>query len=249
MPSIEPIERPETLSGIVCEKLEAFIITNGFSPGETLPTERELASRFGVSRTVVREAVRALVTKGLLEVYPGSGTVIRRPSSETVSQAMVLYLHGATPAGLAPDKITEVRRLLEVEIAGLAAERRTGQDLETLRAILDRYPEVVSKPKEFVAWDVGFHLATAKATQNELLWLLLNSISDIMSKVRELGVLVPGAAETALRFHTTIFKQIELGSRDGARQAMREHIDHSERIMAAALAANPKTEEANTPKS
>ena len=199
-----------------------------------MPTERELAAQFAVSRTVIREAVSGLVAKGMLEVNAGSGTIIRRPTAEHVSQTMSLYLTGGQREFMS-GHVTEVRRLLEVEIAGLAAQRRGPQDLADLKTILDDYPNVSGKRDAFVNWDVSFHLRLATATQNDLLVLLLNSISGIMTKVREVAFDVPGANENARRFHLAIFKQVELGSRDGAREAMREHIENSERYMKTGL--------------
>lgn len=229
---IQRIERSGTLSSQVTVHLEKLIVDHQLAPGGRLPTERELAERFAVSRTVIREAVRGLVAKGMLEVNPGSGTIIRRPTSAHVSQTIGRFLQGGQ-RDFKSENVTAVRRLLEVEIAGLAAERRTDDDLVALRKILDEYAGVLGNREEFIKWDVSFHLRLAAATQNELLVLLLESISGIMNKVREIGYAVPGANERALRFHTAIFKQVELGSRDGARQAMREHIEDSENIMKA----------------
>ncbi len=218
------------MSSQVSVHLENLIIQNQLAPGGRLPTERDLATRFNVSRTVIREAVSGLAAKGMLEVNAGSGTIIRRPTAKHVSQTMSLYLMGGEHE-LKSENITEVRRLLEVEIAGLAAERRTPDDLSALRAVLEDYPRVAGNKDLFVSWDVAFHVRLAAATQNQLLVLLLDSMSGVMTKVRELGYDVPNTHEQALVFHEAIFKQVQLGSRDGARQAMREHIENSERVM------------------
>lgn len=231
---IRKIERASTLSNQVSAYLENLIVENQLAEGGRLPTERELATRFAVSRTVIREAVSGLVAKGMLEVNTGSGMVIRRPSAAHVSQTMSFYLMGGQRE-FKSESVTEVRRLLEVEIAGLAAQRRTNEDLIRLKEILDQYPSVVGKMETFVKWDVAFHLQLAASTHNELLVLLLDSITGIMKKVREIGYLVPGTHEQAHRYHAAIFKQVELGSRDGSRQAMREHIENSEAVMNAGL--------------
>ncbi len=234
---IKKIERTATLSNQVSLYLENLIIENQLAEGGRLPTERELATRFAVSRTVIREAVSGLVAKGMLEVNTGSGMVIRRPSAAHVSQTMSFYLMGGQRE-FKSENVTEVRRLLEVEIAGLAAQRRNSDDLGELKKILDQYPIVVGKMESFVKWDVNFHLQLASCTHNELLVLLLDSITGIMKKVREIGYHVPGTNEQAHRFHTAIFRQVEMGSRDGARQAMREHIESSETVMNAGLSLN-----------
>src|SRR5689334_10607565 len=92
------VQREETLASRVTGQLETLIVQRHLQPGDRLPAERDLAQQFGVSRTVVREAVRALVAKSLLEVQPGSGTHIRSPSAQSVSQSMALFLRGGQPA-------------------------------------------------------------------------------------------------------------------------------------------------------
>jgi GntR family transcriptional regulator, transcriptional repressor for pyruvate dehydrogenase complex len=231
---IPKIERADRLSSQVSVHLENLIVQNQLAPGGRLPTERDLATRFNVSRTVIREAVSGLVAKGMLEVNAGSGTIIRRPTAKHVSQTMSLFLTGGEHQ-LRSENITEVRRLLEVEIAGLAAERRTAEDLAALRNILDEFPHVAGSKEAFVRWDMTFHVRLAAATHNQLLVLLLDSMSGVMARVRELGYEVPNTHEQALAYHQNIFTQVELASRDGARQAMREHIDNSEQVMNAGL--------------
>lgn len=235
---IRKITRVGTLSSQVEARLEKLIIENRIPPGGSLPTERDLSERFQVSRTVIREAVRGLVAKGLLEVNMGSGTIVRRPSTQLVSQTMSLYLRGDRQE-VDHESVTEVRRLLEIEIAGRAAERRTEKDLTELKTVLDDYGNVAEDRQSYVKWDLDFHLRLAAATHNELFVLLLNSIGGIMTKVREIGFRVPGSRERALRHHTAIFKQVELGSPDGARQAMREHIEDSENVMKTAMGLAP----------
>lgn len=229
--AIKRIKRAASLSAQVTTQLEKFIVEQRLGEGARLPTERELAEKFEVSRTVVREAVRSLVANGMLVVNPGSGTLIKRPSAANMTQTMAHFLRLGV-GGIDHDQITEVRRVLEVEIAGLAAERRTAANLEKLRQILADFERSTGDKAGFSAWDVRFHLEVATATQNELLPLLLDSISGIMTKVREIGFSVPGARENALRHHTAIYQQIEHGSAAGAREAMYKHITESKDTMA-----------------
>jgi GntR family transcriptional repressor for pyruvate dehydrogenase complex len=221
------LPRESTLSSRVARQMETMITANRLRPGDRLPPERELARQFGVSRTVVREAVSALTARSLLEVVPGSGTVIRSPSAQSVTQAMSLFLRAGQPQ---PDyaKVSEVRRVLEVEIAGLAAERRTEEDLRRMEATLREMAESVRTRDDFARVDIAFHSALAQATQNELFGLLLDSVADIMVQVRHLGFAVPGATERTLRHHRAIFAQVERSDWEGARQAMREHLAEAE---------------------
>jgi GntR family transcriptional repressor for pyruvate dehydrogenase complex len=230
----QAIERGTTLANRVTRQMEYLIVEGHLKPGDRLPAERELAQQFGVSRTVVREAVRALVAKGLLAVRPGSGTVVSSPTKDAVSQSMSLLLRTAQ-FEIDYDKVHEIRRILEVEIAALAAQRRTPQDLERMEEILRQASEIVEDRNCFAECDVAFHAALARATHNELFPILLDSVVDIMLKVREMGFSVPGTPGRAFRYHQAILEQIKAGNPERARQAMREHLIESEDTMRRAL--------------
>lgn len=230
---IRQIARDATLAHHVAAELERLITEGRFRPGERLPSERELAERFGVSRTVVREAVRGVAAKGLLEVRAGSGTVVRRPSSEQVAASIGLLL--SMSGGATPEKIVEVRRILEVEIAGLAAARRTADDLALLAGILQTAAEKIDDADTFVQTDVAFHSALAVAAHNELFGVLLESIAGVMVEVRVVGLRVPGTPERALAFHRDVFRCVEAGDAAGARAAMDRHMDEAIETMTAAL--------------
>jgi GntR family transcriptional repressor for pyruvate dehydrogenase complex len=236
------VERELTLTTRVTHQVEQLIVEGRLQRGERLPSERELADQFGVSRTVVREAVRGLVAKGMLEVRPGSGTIIRSPSAQSVAQSMSLFLRSGQ-AVLDHVKVHEIRRVLEVEIAGLAAERRTADDLARMEAILDEMatiiqqgPHIEFERDHYAKIDVAFHSALAQATHNELFSLLLDSIVDVMIKVRQMGFNVPGSLINALALHRAIFEQVKASAPEQAREAMRIHLIESEEVMRQGLA-------------
>jgi len=226
-----PVSREATLANRVTKEIEKLIIDGRIEMGQRLPSERDLADQFGVSRTVVREAVRGLVAKGWLEVRPGSGTIVRSPTAGALTQSLTLFLRGAL-SEVDYTKVHEVRRLLEIEIAGLAAERATDDDLSKLAATLDEMESHRANRDLYAQSDVAFHTALAAATHNELFPLLLDSIVDIMVEVRQLGFDVPGSSEHALSQHRAILEQVRSGNAKGARQAMRKHLDYSEDVMA-----------------
>ena len=231
----QAVPREATLASRVTDQLEKLIVANRLQPGDRLPSERELAQQFGVSRTVIREAVRALAAKGLLEVQSGSGTTVRSPSTQSISQSLTLLLRlGQSP--LEYEKVHEVRRLLEVEIAGLAAQRRTDDDLAKIEAIVHEMAQLQENLEELALKDVAFHTALAQATHNELFVVLLDSVVDVMIQVRQMGIAVPGSREYALEAHRQIFEQVKAGNAEAARRAMAEHIAMSETIFRKALA-------------
>jgi len=228
------IEREETLTRRVTEQVEQLILDDLLRPGDKLPAERDLALRFQVSRTVIREAIRSLAAHGLVEVRQGKGTTVSIPSVESLQRPLTLLLR-TNQRDLDHKKVLEVRRTLEIEIAGIAAERRTSSDLDTLEHILEDRSETKSSREEFVEWDVAFHAALARATQNELFSLLLDSVATVMRKVREIGFDVPGTPERAYRFHRRILDQVTAGNSSGARRAMQEHLAESEQTILKAM--------------
>ncbi|MGF3031688.1 FadR/GntR family transcriptional regulator, partial [Microbacterium alcoholitolerans] len=119
------------------ESMLATIASGGFAPGDWLPSERELSDQFGVSRTVIREAVRGLEAKGVVEVRSGRGVRVAHVSSSRVSESLQLYLSGAQSQQLlGPPEISEVRATLELRLVELACEKATEADLDEIQASL-----------------------------------------------------------------------------------------------------------------
>lgn len=233
------IPRADTLSVSVTERLERLIHERHLEPGDRMPSERELAEQFGVSRTVVREAVRALVARGLLEVRAGSGTLVKAPTARTVVQSVVSFMQVGRP-DFDYGKIHEVRRVLELEIAGLAAQRRTKDDLHNIWGYINRMEETVGDRQAFSEADVAFHVALAQATQNQLFVILLDSIAGVMFRVRELGNRVRSAPGHAIAFHKKIYRQVKAGDSEQAKQMMLEHLLDSEAVFNRAMQVEAK---------
>lgn len=214
-----------------------MIIANNLQFGDRLPPERELAQQFGVSRTVVRQALHSLVAKGLLEASPRGGTVVRRPTAEAVAQSLHLFLRSGQ-AHLDYGKVHEIRRLLELEIAERAALRRSEEDLARLAANLREATESQTNenPTHFAQIDIAFHAALAQATHNQLFELLLDSLAEIMIEVRYSAFAVPDTPARAVRMHQAIFEQVQAGDAQGARQAMEAHLIEAEETQRKVLA-------------
>lgn len=230
------IHREATLSGLVSDQIQKLIVDNHLHPGDRLPAERDLALQLGVSRTVVREAVRSLAAKGLVHVSQGrAGTTVSHPSAKSMTTSMTLFLRAGQPQ-LDYEKLIEVRRTLEIEIAGLAAERRTAEDMANLDDNLREFAKVSDDREQFARYDTAFHAALARATHNDLFILLLDSINEVMVEGRRLGFDVSGTAARAYRYHSAIFKQVKAGNVEGARNAMRDHLAEAADTMRKALA-------------
>jgi GntR family transcriptional repressor for pyruvate dehydrogenase complex len=236
---VPELTREATLAQRVEQELERLILDSRLGPGDRLPSERELAAQFGVSRTVVREAVRALAAKQLVDVSVGRGTIVRAPSTEVAGESMKLLLmmqSGAT--GI--DKVSEVRHIIENEIAALAASRRTPEDLEELDAILAEMREHVDAPEVYIKSDVEFHAALARATHNELFVIVLDSLVEIMIEVRLLTLRVPGIARLALHYHERILEAVRAGDPESARAVMDEHMDQATEKLRESVVNDPR---------
>jgi GntR family transcriptional regulator, transcriptional repressor for pyruvate dehydrogenase complex len=219
------IRREPRLSDRVAGLLLETIVAHDLQPGDRLPSERELGEQFGVSRTVIREAVRALAAKGLIEARSGSGLRVAAVDASAVSESMSLYLRGGT---VEYPKVHEVRRLLEVEIAGLAAERATEAALKRMRKLCEQMEAALGDVERAARLDLAFHRAIATATRNELYLLLLDSIGEALLEIRR-NNLQTGAAPETVRAHRQIVDRIAAKDAAGARRAMAEHLDQVEK--------------------
>jgi GntR family transcriptional repressor for pyruvate dehydrogenase complex len=220
------VERQPRLSDKVASMMLDTILSRRLRPGDRLPSERELGEQFGVSRTVVREAVRALVAKGVIEVRSGSGLRVAAVDASTVRESMSLFLHGAT---LDYEKVHEVRKMLEVHIAGLAAERATEDDLTKLRNACESMEAVIDDVEEASVRDLEFHRVIARATHNELYLVLMDSTGEALIEVRREN-LAAGSANETLHLHRRILDRIVAHDVEGAREAMTQHLDNVEEI-------------------
>ena len=234
--SYQPLEREPTLASRATRQLQTLIVSRHLNPGDRLPSERELGESLGVSRTVVREAVRTLMAKGLLEVRLGAGTFVRRPSGDMISELLSISMSHTDAGDVTHGHVHEMRRVLEIEMAGLAAQRRDESDLAEMK----RFVEEVARPgisaEDYVRADVGFHKALAQASKNPLFPIVLSSIEDLLVNVRMAVRHDPDAQSLAITFHARILAEVEKQSVSGARNAMDEHLIQSEELARRVLA-------------
>lgn len=201
-----------------------MIAANELRPGDALPPERELGAQFDVSRTVIREAVRTLRAKGLLEVKSGSGVRIVAVDGATVQESMRHFVHGSS---LDYAKVDEVRRVLEVAAAGLAAERATEEDVNHIDETIVLFENECADLEKSVLHDLAFHRALATATHNELFLVLHDSIGKMLIEVRRRN-LSRGRKERRLvvEMHRRIGDAVAAHDPEAAREAMRDHLEH-----------------------
>jgi GntR family transcriptional regulator, transcriptional repressor for pyruvate dehydrogenase complex len=206
----------------IVRQIEDSILKGVLKPGDQLPAERELAQNFGVSRTAVREAVKALREKGLVEAFSGRGTFITNGTTQAIRQSLDLMSRIGQQEGFT--HLAELRRILEPEIAALAAVRIEEQLVATMResvAIMDRSLE---DPDAYIEADLDFHLALAEAAANPLVLSLLDSIVGLLREQRLKIFRVDGGPERGQFHHKRILAAIESRDSEKARDTMREHL-------------------------
>ncbi len=218
--------RRERLYEQVAESIEELISSGKLKPGDKLPGERELALNLGVSRTVVREAVKALSERGLVTIQPGNGIFVSDLDSNHISDQVgrLFRLNGSSYRDIAV-----VRRILEVEIAGLAAQNATSEDLAEMKAAIDFMEAHQDSIEQFVLGDRNFHAALARSTHNKILPALLDAFVDQLDEFKRLIFLVEGAPQQGQASHKAIYAAVCEGDVERARAAMLRHVNDAER--------------------
>jgi GntR family transcriptional regulator, transcriptional repressor for pyruvate dehydrogenase complex len=206
----------------IVQQIEDSILKGDLKESDQLPAERELAHQFGVSRTAVREAVRTLREKGLVEAYPGRGTFITNGTSHSFRQTLDRMMRSGPSEGTA--NLAEVREILEPEIAALAAQRADEEMLSAMREAITVMDATRSDAEAFIEGDLDFHLALAEAAANPLILSLIDSIVGLLREQRMRTYFVKGGPERGQYHHKRIFDAIEHRDPQGAREAMRAHL-------------------------
>jgi GntR family transcriptional repressor for pyruvate dehydrogenase complex len=206
----------------IVDQVETRILSGELNPGDKLPPERELAKQFGVSRTAVREAIKALTLKGLIAVYPGRGTFVVDSTSMAVRHSIDMLIKVGKKDGITA--LVEIREILEPEIAALAATRADPEQIATLQDAVDMMEDCMDDPSAFVEADLDFHLALAQATNNALIPALIDSLVDLLREHRLRSATVPGALERGQPFHKMILDAVKQKDPDMARETMRAHL-------------------------
>lgn len=220
---LDKVNRGPHLSTLVASSISREIAQGRLKPGDQLPTEQALATTFGVSRNVVREAIARLRSEGRIWSQQGRGAFVADATNATVLTIDYETLQRADSFR----NLFELRGMLEVQIAALAATRRSDADIEAMERALDG---MRTAPYGSVAWlknDLGFHRAVAEATRNPYMGQFLIFVSE---RVRE-SILAAGnqqksddMARTTLGEHERILAAIKAGDAKAASAAMTRHL-------------------------
>ena len=214
---LRPVTRPR-LYEVIVEQLCAYIADNEMMPGEKLPAERDLATKLGVSRASLSQALVALEVQGVLSVRHGDGAIlVRRPTEERAIKALREH------ADRIPDVI-EAREALEVKLAGLAAARRTDAEMAAIDAAIATMEAEVEAGERGVVGDEMFHEAITAAAHSSLLAKLMHEISGLIRETRIESLSQENRPRASLEGHRKIADAVRKQDPREASRAMAEHI-------------------------
>lgn len=227
------------------QQLETLLLDGSLRPGDRLPSEKEMGLMLGVSRTVVREAVRQLVAKGLVETRTGSGIYVKKMGSKMVEEPMSWLFRSRV---LKAENIVEVREVLEVKIAALAAERARPDDIEGIEKTVEAMKKSKISASEVSEADLGFHNELAMATGNLLFSVLSRSMNEVMRELHLASYRLDPvkSVETSVYHHSRILDRVKAHDIEGAKREMEAHLADS-RDWTQRIAERFKQEEEQAP--
>lgn len=232
-----------TLSQQAADHLLDHIEQHKMSPGDFLPSEGQLAAQFGVSRPIIREALRVLEAKDVITVVNGKGAMVKQLTNELLT---AFFQRAARNRRGALVELMEIRRGIEVQSAWLAAQRRPDGDVQEITDVVADMREHLHDPRRFAKLDTRFHLLVAQASGNLMLYHLVESIRDpLEDSIRE-GLqhrTTEAQFERVQDLHEELLAAIEAADPKAAAAAMTQHFDDA--LMA--MVTGQETDEEHAP--
>jgi GntR family transcriptional regulator, transcriptional repressor for pyruvate dehydrogenase complex len=219
------------VSEIIAKQIQKAIIGGDIRPGDRLPSEAKLVERFQASKFTVREALRSLEIFGFLEIRkgPSGGAVVKQVDLKPVKNTLHNFIQFQN---LTVKNVFEVRMMIEIGAAEVAAVRRKKKDLETIRNLLEETEESLNVGKVISDLNVEFHLAIAKCCYNPILLLTTDYVLDLLQESVNATIKPyekPGFSAKNLRDHWEIFRAIEASDSQGAKKMMTHHLKDVEK--------------------
>lgn len=206
----------------IVQQIEDSIGKGELTEGSQLPAERDLAKQFGVSRTAVREAIKALQEKGLVDAFPGRGTFVTSGTSNAMRRSLDRIVNSGEQDGRA--YLVEVREILEPEIAALAAVRADAEDIAAMQEATSVMDSAAWDSDVYIEADLDFHLALAEAAGNPIVLSLIDSIVALLREQRLQIFQVSGGPERGQRHHRLILEAVKRHDPQAARAEMQAHL-------------------------
>jgi len=225
-----PIKNTKVYEQVIIQ-IKDMITKGTLKKGDKLPSERNLVEQLMVSRASIREALRALEVIGLIECRQGEGNYIKASFQDNLFEplSIMFMLEGSNP-----EAIWELRKIMEVEAAGLAAKKITNEQLVDLKAIIDRFKDCDDEDIN-VEIDKNFHYKIAECSGNVLIYNILKTVSTLVDTfivdARKLILAEPGNKDILFSQHYEVYFSMEKHSSGAARKAMRHHLDFANAYM------------------
>jgi len=224
---VKPVNRKSVYEDIVAQ-IRDMIDRGELAVGDKLPPERRLAELFSVSRNTVREAIRSLAEQGLVESRQGAGTFVSHADSRDFATTFA----GAILRGQ-PElrEIFEIRKIVEPEIAGMAARNASPGDITRMEAILADQERAVVKGESTSRHDLELHATLAEASGNSVMRAMVRTLHDELYESRVAGLQSPSRQQASLAAHKAIVQAVKHGHVLQAEKAMREHLEEVSTIV------------------
>lgn len=208
----------------IADKLEDAIISEGPAGEDKLPSEQALAEQFCVSRNVIREALKLLKERGLIESKNGTGSYITKPEAHNLSDVISRIV---LMDNIDYKAIYDVRIILETAACRRAAENVSRQQLLGMEQLLERLRDKSLDVATRRLMDYDFHVAIAKAAGNPLLVIFVEAMKNVFLDMIEKGIILQGGIDDGIIRHDRIFKALQQKDADLAEQMMYDHLYHS----------------------
>ena len=212
----------------VAEQIQKLIAQGTLKPGDRLPPERELATRFGVARSSIRDAVRTLEVMGILEPRQGAGTVVRDLSADSLVVPLATVLVRKREL---VSELLDVRRMLEPGLAARAAKNATVEEVLELEDILRRQAEKMRRGEPTIEEDSEFHYVIGRAARNSVVLKVLDVLMDLLRESRARSLQAPGRPERSYAGHMRVLRAIKRRDPEAAEKAVRKHLEEIESIV------------------
>jgi GntR family transcriptional repressor for pyruvate dehydrogenase complex len=221
--SIAPLSRT-TLTESAFEQLISYVVKGTWKPGDRIPAERDLCQQLGIARTSLREALKAMELVGMLDSRVGDGTFVCH-RSEFLSRPLLWAFTGSDHEEL--HDIMEARTIIEENLAGLAAQRGTEEEIANIGSTVQLMRDSMARGDSILDADLAFHLAIAAAAHNELLQNAVQLLRNLTRQWIQFKLLMPDVPQKVLKRHEAIYRAILQRKAAAARSAMRLHLEET----------------------
>ncbi len=224
----KPIGPQKKLYKNIVSQVREMIISGTLKKGDRLPSERDLANQFGVSRTAVREAIKSLSEIGLVDIMVGRGTFVANNTADRIVESVNLLLNVEQ---VKMEDLHYARNVLEMPIARLAARNCTDENIKQLSNLLDQMESNQKHTIKFIDADTEFHVELARATGNSAFVVLIQAIIQILKRERTYSLNFQDQTTVALEHHKEILELVKQKDEKGAEKAMQSHLDDVQHVL------------------